>query len=141
MNLRYQDNCNNVPWDRVVDILQQVGMSYTTPEKHKKSFESSYAVIFAFDSEKLVAMGRILSDGVRQSAMYDIAIDPSYQGKGIGQKIVADLLATAPDCNCILYASPGKEGFYNKLGFKKMKTGMALFLNPQRMIDGGFVEE
>jgi ribosomal protein S18 acetylase RimI-like enzyme len=141
MNLRYQDNCNNVSWERVVEILQQVGMSYTDPEKHKISFEVSYAVVFVFDGKDLIGIGRVISDGVRQSAMYDIAVDPAYQGHRIGQEIVSRLLSTTPDCNCILYASPGKEGLYKKLGFKKMKTGMALFSNPQRMIDGGFVEE
>lgn len=43
--------------------------------------------------------------------------------------------------NFILYASPGKEGFYKKLNFKRMKTGMAYFTNPRRMVDGGFVED
>jgi len=141
MNLRYQDNCDNISWERVAAILQQVGMSFTDPDTHKISFELSYAVLFVFDEDKLIGMGRILSDGVRQSAMYDIAIDPVYQGKRIGQEIVKRLLNKTPACNCILYASPGKEGFYKKLGFKKMKTGMALFSNPQRMVDDGFVEE
>ncbi|WP_165025965.1 GNAT family N-acetyltransferase [Dysgonomonas sp. ZJ279] len=141
MNLRYQDNCQNIPWQRVPILLNKVGMSFTDADKHRISFESSYSVIFVFDENELIGFGRILSDGVRQSAVYDIAVDPSYQGKKIGLEIVEKLIATTPDCNFILYASPGKEGFYKKLNFKKMKTGMALFSNPQRMVDGGFIEE
>ncbi|MBB4035816.1 ribosomal protein S18 acetylase RimI-like enzyme [Dysgonomonas hofstadii] len=141
MNLRYRENCNNISWERVAALLQEVDMSFTTPEIHRVSFEVSYAVIFVFDENKMIGMGRILSDGVRQSAMYDIAVDPYYQGFGIGQEIVKRLLEKTPGCNCILYASPGKEGFYRKLGFKKMKTGMVLFSNPERMADDGFVEE
>ncbi|MFV0468947.1 MAG: hypothetical protein ACK5MK_08495 [Dysgonomonas sp.] len=49
-------------------------------------------------------------------------------------------MAKTPQCNFILYASPGKETFYKKLNFKKMKTGMALFFNPIRMTDNVFVE-
>jgi hypothetical protein len=38
-----------------------------------------------------------------------------------------------PGCNVILYASPGKEDFYRKLGLRRMKTGMARFQNPGAM--------
>lgn len=141
MNLRYQNDCENIPWEKIPYLLEKVGMSFTDVDKHKVSFEASYSVIFVFDEDILIGFGRMLSDGVRQSALYDIAIEPNYQGNKIGQEIVSRLLATTPECNYILYASPGKEGFYKKLNFKKMKTGMALFSNPQRMLDGGFVEE
>lgn len=141
MNLRFQDNCENIVWSEVPILLEKVGMSSTTPERHKISFEASYSVIFVFDNEELIAFGRMISDGVRQSALYDIAVNPDYQGKKIGKEIVSRLISTTPDCNFILYASPGKEGFYKSLDFKKMKTGMALFSNQQRMLDTGFVED
>lgn len=50
------------------------------------------------------------------------------------------ILSNVPDCNVILYASPGKEDFYATLQFRKMKTGMALFKNPVAMADKGFTE-
>jgi len=37
----------------------------------------------------------------------------------------------------ILYSTPGKEGFYAKLGFKKMNTAMAIFDNENDMIANG----
>lgn len=140
MNIRYQDNCQNIPWKRIPALLEDVGMSFTDTESHRISFENSFSVLFVFDDDKLIGFGRLISDGVRQSAIYDIAIDPKYQGHGIGRKIVEGLMNTTPTCNFILYASPGKEAFYRKLGFKKMKTGMALFSTPERMNDGIFVE-
>ena len=139
--LKYQSDCNNIPWVQVPLLLEKVGMSFTDVEKHKISFENSYAVVFVFDGLVLIGMGRILSDGVRQSSVYDIAVDPLYQGKRIGQSIMQHLMAATPDCNFILYASPGKESFYRKIGFKKMKTGMAYFACPDRMTDGVFVED
>jgi hypothetical protein len=39
-----------------------------------------------------------------------------------------------------LYASPGKEGFYKTLGMRKMKTGMALFINAKDKKQRGFTE-
>lgn len=139
MNLRYQTNCNNIDWTRIPQLLEEVGMSSVSPEIHQKTFEISYAVIFVFDKSELIGCGRIISDGLRQAAIYDIAVDPIYQGHKIGREIVNRLISTAPSCNFILYASPGKEGFYETLGFKQMKTGMALFADPDRMNDGVFV--
>ncbi|MFT3994358.1 MAG: GNAT family N-acetyltransferase [Dysgonomonas sp.] len=140
MNLKYQTDCKDICWDKIPYLLEKVGMSFTDVDKHKISFEASYSVVFVYDNDNLIGFGRMLSDGVRQSALYDIAVEPSYQGKKIGKEIVERLISTTPECNFILYASPGKEDFYKKLNFKKMKTGMALFSNPQRMVDGGFVE-
>jgi len=39
----------------------------------------------------------------------------------------------------ILYASPGKEGFYAKLGFKRMNTAMAIFENEAEMLANGTI--
>ena len=43
-------------------------------------------------------------------------------------------------CNFILYASIGKEPFYEKEKYRKMKTGMALFQNMEKMKEKGFTE-
>jgi len=39
-----------------------------------------------------------------------------------------------------LYASPGKEKFYETLHFRKMKTGMAIFTRAHAMAERGFTE-
>lgn len=141
MNLVYKEDLENIEWQLVPLLLERVGMSFVSSEIHKISFENSYAVVFVFDDKKMIGFGRLISDGVRQSALYDIAVDPDYQGLQIGRRIVEYLMLKTPDCNFILYASPGKEDFYRKLNFKKMKTGMALFSNSKRMVDRGFIEE
>ena len=141
MELTYQKDCANIDWERVPELLNKVGMSSVDANKHRISFENSYAVVFVFDEKKMIGLGRSISDGVRQTALYDIAIDPTYQGCGIGRKVIDILLDATPDCNFILYASPGKEDFYRKLGFKKMKTGMMIFADSKRMEDGVFVDK
>ncbi len=45
-----------------------------------------------------------------------------------------------PQIFILLYASTGKEQFYKKERFKKMKTGMALFVNAENMKDKGFTK-
>lgn len=139
MHFTFQTDCNNIDWSRVQLLLKEGGMSFVDPEIHQKTFEASYAVVFILDKDSLIGCGRILSDGYRQAAIYDIVVDSKYQGLKLGKELVTRLVAAAPTCNFILYASPGKEGFYESIGFKHMKTGMALFSDTDRMNDGVFV--
>lgn len=140
MNIRIQYDCANIDWDHVSETLKKVGMAYFEGEVHKRAFENSHAVAFIFDADILIGFGRAISDGTYQAAIYDVAIAPEYQGKGIGRIIVESIIKRLPQCNFILYASPGKEAFYEKLNFRKMKTGMALFLNAEKMQAKGFTE-
>ena len=140
MNIKIQYNCLDINWNDVSNILKEVGMSYFEENVHKKAFENSHTVVFVFDDDKLIGFGRAISDGVYQAAIYDVAVLPEYQGKKIGATIIDSILKLIPTCNAILYASPGKEIFYEKQNFKKMKTGMALFINSEKMKMKGFTE-
>lgn len=140
MELKVQYNCSNIDFQYITDTLKAVGMGYFDAITHKKAFENSYTVVFIFDNEKLIGFGRAISDGAYQAGIYDVAVIPEYQGKGIGKIIVDSILKTIPQCNVILYAAPGKDAFYEKLGFRRMKTGMALFLNSERMQEKGFTD-
>ncbi|WP_454052032.1 GNAT family N-acetyltransferase [Clostridium sp. Marseille-Q7071] len=140
MDFRIQYDCLNIDWNYVSETLKRVGMAYFEGEIHKKAFENSHAVVFVFDDDTLVGFGRAISDGVYQAAIYDIAVLPEYQSKGIGRIVIDNITKSLPQCNFILYASPGKEVFYEKMNFKKMKTGMALFLNQKNMQEKGFTE-
>ena len=140
MDLRLQLDTTGIDWNVVVHILQSAGMAYRTPEVHERAFNRSHTVVFVFDSDNLVGLGRALSDGEYQAAIYDVAVLPAYQGNGIGRMIIQTIIAQTPHCNFILYASPGKEKFYEKENFKRMKTGMALFVNGESMQMKGFTE-
>jgi len=41
----------------------------------------------------------------------------------------------------ILYAVPGKEPFYKRFGFKRMRTAMAIFEDQQLALERGYVDE
>lgn len=140
MNLRIQYDCTNIDWDYISDTLKRVGMNYFDGQVHKKAFENSHTVVFVFDDDKLVGFGRAVSDGAYEAAIYDVAVLPEYQGKGIGRLIISSIVKKIPQCNFILFSSPGKEEFYKKLNFRKMKTGMALFSDAEKMMEEGFTE-
>lgn len=140
MEIKIKYDCDSVDWSVITETLKTVGMAHFSPEIHEKAFRNSYVSVFMYDGDKLAGFGRAISDGVYQAAVYDIAVTPDYQSKGLGARIIKAILERLPDCNVILYASPGKEGFYEKYGFRKMRTGMAAFTNEAKMIEKGFIE-
>lgn len=140
MNITIKYDCENIDWNLVFSTLKRVGMNSPDAETCRKAFENSYTTVFAFDGETMVGFARAISDGVRQAAIYDVALIPEYQGKGIGRILIDSIMKKLPGCNAILYARPGKEPFYEKMGFRLMKTGMAIFLNPDQMREKGFTE-
>lgn len=140
MSTRIQQDCTNIDWELVTETLKRVNMGYFDAETHKRAFENSYAVVFIFEEDKLIGFGRALSDGAYQAALYDVVVQPEYQGRGIGRLLVENLLSQLPHCNVILYAAVGKEEFYQRLNFSRLKTGMGMFLNPTAMKEKGFTE-
>jgi len=140
MDVDISFDMGGVDWPLVADTLKQVGMAHYQPEVHRRAFAASLVTVFIRYEGQLVGFGRAISDGAYQSAIYDVAVRPEYQGKGIGSLIVENICAQLPRGNVILYASSGKEGFYETLGFRRMKTGMALFADVEAMAAKGFTE-
>jgi len=140
MNIKIKYQCRSADWAKISEILKSVGMAHHSPEIHRKAFEASYCTVFLYNDKNLVGFGRAISDGAYQAALYDCAVIKRYQGRGLGKLMVQAMLSKLSGCNIMLYASPGKEGFYEKLGFRKMKTGMAYFINRDNMAERGFTE-
>jgi ribosomal protein S18 acetylase RimI-like enzyme len=140
MNLKILYSTESINWELVSAILAKAGLSSSEPEICKRAFQGSQVTVFAFDDENMVGTARAISDGVKQAAIYDVAILPEYQGNGIGKIMMESIMDKLPGCNFILYANVGKEPFYEKLGFKRLKTGMAKFVNTEIMARRGFTE-
>lgn len=140
--ITYSTKSENIDWDHAVNIFLRapLGKHKRDPEKLEKAFESSYAVLYAFDKDKLVGMGRALCDGEYQAAIYDMVVLPEYQGKGIGTEIIERLCDQLPVENIILYAVPGRESFYEKCEFKIMRTAMAKLSSSMSSTDSGYLK-
>ncbi len=131
MKVSFSNSIENVEWSRMKEIYHSVGWTNHNEEKIKKVFQSSNVVTIAYDEDNIAGFGRALSDGVFNAAIYDVVVDEHYQNKGIGQKVIKNLLAQLDDISCVhLVSTAGNEEFYRKAGFRKMKTGMARYLNP-----------
>ena len=91
-----------------------------SPRELMTTLERSWARIFAYDGDTLVATGRVVSDGVLYGMIYDLITLPSHQGRGIGSVILERLVARCQDAGLRgiqLYSARGKADFYAKRGF------------------------
>jgi predicted N-acetyltransferase YhbS len=67
---------------------------------------------------------------------------PSHQGSGLGKQIVQRLVdASRGHKKILLYALPGKEPFYKRFGFLRMKAAMAIFENQRQQLERGYLTE
>ncbi|MCL6477264.1 MAG: GNAT family N-acetyltransferase [Peptococcaceae bacterium] len=133
-------DCRNIDFNEVREVIEKAGLAARPAEIVQKAFANSYVSVFVFSGEKLVGVGRAISDGAYEAGVYDIAVLPEYQGKGLGKVIMDEIIGRLQGMNIILYAMPGVENFYRKLGFRKMLTGMAKFVYVDLMKNRGFTE-
>lgn len=133
MEMKLLRDVSGVDWQAVADTLREAGMAWHDPEVHRRAFENSHTALFAYQGGRLIGFGRAISDGAYQAAVYDVAVIPECRGRGVGTAILRRIQERLPSCNILLYAAPGREGFYERLGFRRLQTGMALFRNAEAM--------
>jgi GNAT superfamily N-acetyltransferase len=129
-----------VDWAEAAALYRAAPLGDKKPEDLKLVFSNSMFRCFAFDGEILVGAGRVLADGYDCAYLCDIAILPIHQGQGLGGEIIARLLKLSKSHKkIILYAVPGKERLYEKYGFRRMTTAMAIFDDQPRALERGYL--
>lgn len=131
-----------INWDELSNLYRMAPLGDKKPDDLKVVFSNSMFKCFVFDNAMLVGAGRALADGADCSYLCDVAVHPDFQGFGLGKAIIIKLKQlSAGHKKIILYANPGKEGFYKELGFKGMRTAMAIFQNEEQAVRAGLVDE
>jgi ribosomal protein S18 acetylase RimI-like enzyme len=132
----------SVDWVELSKLYRIAPLGDKKPDDLKLAFSNSMYKCFVYDGGVLIGAGRALADGVDCSYLCDIAVHPDFQGRGVGKAITLKLKElSAGHRKILLYANPGKEGFYRKLGFMRMRTAMAIFRNQEQAIRGGLVDD
>ena len=140
MPLTWTDSLDTVDWDELSELYRVAPLGNKSASDLRVVFTNSMYRCFAYDEGRLVAAGRALADGIDCSYLCDIAVHPDHQGRGVGKEIVDRLRDLSRNHRkIILYAAPGKDRFYLKLGFRRMLTAMAIFRDQAQAIDAGLV--
>ena len=142
MALDWTNTLDLVDWEELSALYKVAPLGDKPAANLKIVFSNSRYRCFVSEHGRIVGVGRALADGVDTSYICDIAVLPEYQGTGLGKQIVARLVELSRGHKkIILYAVPGKEPFYRKFGFKRMRTAMAIFDDQALAQERGYVGE
>jgi citrate lyase synthetase len=137
--LEWKDSLD-VDWHELEALYHAAPLGKKEAAKLRTAFTNSMFRCFVYDQGRLVGAGRALADGADCSYICDVAVMPSHQGTGLGKAIVARLVELSRGHKkVLLYSVPGKESFYRKFGFLRMKTAMAIFENQQQQLERGYL--
>ncbi len=93
--------------------------------------KNTYCFAGAFQNDKMIGMGRGISDGCSDAYIQDVVVLEKYRGQGIGGKIIRKIVEEMQSDGIdwiALVAEPGTEKFYMELGFRRMKKHIPMLL-------------
>ena len=118
--------------EKLDDLIEAVGWGRRGAEAWARICSISSLLITVWDGERIVGLGRVLEDGT-MCMLYDIAVHPDHQGRGIGTEImnrIVDRLREQSHKSVGLFAwseSPMNVPFYEKFGFRRVDFGMKFY--------------
>jgi len=118
---------------QLLNLYESLGwnsLKLTVNDLERMCKQSWYAV-YAFDEQKLVGMGRVISDDVITAIICGVCVLPSYQSQGIGKEILNRIINHCEQKKVIpqLMCVESLESYYKDLGFKKFSIGMTKDIN------------
>ena len=142
MVLEWSDSLETMDWEELSDLYRIAPLGNKKAADLQVVFTNSMYRCFVREGGMLIGAGRAVADGIDVSYLADIAVHPDHQGRGLGKEIVSRLRELSRHHRkIILYAAPGKDAFYLKLGFKRMLTAMAIFRDEAEAVATGLVAE
>jgi len=138
LDLDWVDDTSQVDWEELSLLYRIAPLGDKPPEVVATTFANSRYTTFAYHDHQLIGAGRALADGLDAAYIADVAVHPDHQGQGLGATIIKRLVSAADGHKkIILYANPGTESFYHRLGFLPMNTAMAIWHDPTAAVASG----
>ena len=109
----------------ITGLYAAVGWSAYTddPETLRKGFENSLLVLADYEDGKLAGLIRVVGDAYTVIFIQDIIVDPAYQCRGIGSKLLKQVLerySGVRQIELVTDNTPGTTAFYRSLGFRDL---------------------
>jgi ribosomal protein S18 acetylase RimI-like enzyme len=79
--------------------------------------------IGARDGDRLVGSIRVLTDGYFFATIPEILVDPTYQRRGIGRRLMELALERVPRGKLAFGAQPQSVAFFERIGCRRSLTG------------------
>ena len=142
MKIAWTQTIDAVDWPALSELYRIAPLGDKSAEWLRTAYSNSMFRCFAADGGRIVAAGRAVADGVDCAYLCDIVVHPDRQGSGLGSEVIRRLLEQCRGHRkIILYAVPGKEPFYRRFGFRRMRTAMAIFANADDAARNGYTDE
>jgi spermidine synthase len=120
--------------EAVVTLFKDAGWwdeSYGNGDFIPRIIRRSTVYLGAFAGERLIGMGRAISDGVSDAYIQDVVVLKEMRGHGIGRRIVEEIVRRLRRRGIDwigLVSTPGSEGFYESMGFEVMDRHSPMLL-------------
>lgn len=112
-----------------LNLRSLVGWHILSIPRANNSLDNSLFIIHVVKNNELIAFGRVVGDGYMYFYIQDIIVHPDYQRKGIGTKIMENIMIfleiSAPKkCGAFigLMIANGLLGFYSRFGFVEFNS-------------------
>ena len=124
---------DTAPVESIVELYKAGGWwleNQANRDRIQGMIRGSFCFMIARSEEgRIIAMGRVISDGASDAYIQDVVVLPSHRRQGIGGEIIQRLTR-----HCLqhkigwigLVAEPGTAHFYEQLGFRILEGYQAM---------------
>ena len=99
------------------------------PEKLQTAMRNYGSVFSAWDGDRLVGLVSVMDDGIMNSYIQYVLVDPEFQGQGIGKHLLAMVKERYADfMRTVIVAYNNRVSFYETCGFSKGEGKSPMFI-------------
>lgn len=114
---------NDLSYEEFVAVLKASTLAerrpVNEPERIAKMLQHANIIITARENNKLVGVARSITDFAFCTYLSDLAVDETYQKKGIGKELIRQTKLVTPQAKLILLAAPKAINYYPHIGMRQ----------------------
>ena len=98
IQFKYADTLSAQDLDQLIRLFKAAAFwaKDRSSEDMATAVAHSFPLVTAWDGDLMIGFARATSDGVFRATIWDVVIDPAYQGGGLGRKMVETLVRAIP---------------------------------------------
>jgi GNAT superfamily N-acetyltransferase len=121
--VEYRVDDREMTAEQFLELAQRVWPGDYDPDRVREALARTLNFT-GWIGSRLVGSVRILSDGYFFGTVTELLVDSAYQGQGIGRRLM-ELAWDASPTSLFFGAQPGKEQFYESLGYERSLASFA----------------